>query len=119
MKNKAFEGFLFKITHPVSYDFTAEERELIAENVAVKTKITTGANIDIADVRHLINDGSSDLDYYKTVGKIAAAWEDVGFVVEMQKMLAVIGEYHRLKRDSEGVKFYAQKDRNEYGRKRK
>ena len=58
MKNKAFEGFLFKITHPVSYDFTAEERELIAENVAVKTKITTGANIDIADVRHLINDGS-------------------------------------------------------------
>lgn len=48
MKNKAFEGFLFKITHPVSYDFTSEERELIAENVAVKTKIATGADIDIA-----------------------------------------------------------------------
>ena len=80
MKNKAFESFLFKITHPVSYDFTTEERELIAENVAVKTKISIGADIDIADVRHLINDGSSDLDYYKTVGKIAAAWEDVGFV---------------------------------------
>lgn len=110
MKNKAFEGFLFKLTHPVSYDFTTEERELIAENVAVKTKIATGADIDIA---------SSDLTYYKTVGKIAAAWEDVGFVAEMHKMLAVIGEYHRLKRDSEGVKFYAQKDRNEYGRKRK
>lgn len=46
-----------------------------------------------------MNDGSSDLDYYKTVGKIAAAWEDVGFVVEMQKMLAVIGEYHRLKNE--------------------
>lgn len=29
MKNKAFEGFLFKITHPVSYDFTTEERELM------------------------------------------------------------------------------------------
>ena len=28
MKNKAFEGFLFKITHPVSYDFTAEERKM-------------------------------------------------------------------------------------------
>ena len=93
-------------------------RELIAENVAVKTKIATGADIDIADVRHLMNDGSSDLDYYKTVGKIAAAWEDVGFVVEMQKMLAVIGEYHRLKRDSEGVKFYAQKDRNEFGKQK-
>lgn len=65
-----------------------------------------------------MNDGSSDLDYYKTVGKIAAAWEDVGFVVEMQKMLAVIGEYHRLKRDSEGVKFYAQKDRNEFGKQK-
>ena len=53
MKNKAFEGFLFKLTHPVSYDFTTEERELIAENVAVKTKIATGADIDIADVRRL------------------------------------------------------------------
>lgn len=118
MKNKAFEGFLFKLTHPVSYDFTAEERELIAENVAVKTKISTGADIDIADVRHLINDGSSDLDYYKTVGKIAAAWEDVGFVAEMQKMLAVIGEYHRLKRDSESLRVFAEKDRNEFGKRK-
>ena len=88
------------------------------KNVAVKTKITTGANIDIADVRHLINDGSSDLDYYKTVGKIAAAWEDVGFVVEMQKMIAVIGEYHRLKRDSESLRFFVEKDRNEYGKRK-
>lgn len=118
MKNKAFEGFLFKLTHPVSYDFTTEERELIAENVEVKTKIATGADIDIADVRRLINDGSSDLTYYKTVGKIAAAWEDVGFVAEMQKMLAVIGEYHRLKRDSESLRAFAEKDRNEYGKRK-
>lgn len=118
MKNKAFEGFLFKITHPVSYDFNSEERELIAENVAVKTKIATGADIDIADVRHLINDGSSDLDYYKTVGKIATAWEDVGFVAEMHKMFAVIGEYHRLRRDSESLRFFAEKDRNEFGKRK-
>ena len=86
MKNKAFEGFLFKITHPVSYDFNSEERELIAENVAVKTKIAT--------------------------------WEDVDFVAEMQKMLAVIGEYHRLKRDSESLRAFAEKDRNEYGKRK-
>ena len=117
MKNKAFESFLFKITHPVSYHFNSEERELIAENVAVNAKITTGADIDTADVRHIINDGSSDLEYYQTVGKIAHAWENAGFVREMQKMLAVIAEYHKLSRNTEGLRMFEGKDRNEYGRK--
>ena len=80
MKNKAFEGFLFKITHPVSYDFTSEERELIAENVAVKTKIATGADIDIADVRHLMNDAAviliiiKQLERLQQHGKMSALW---------------------------------------------
>lgn len=117
-RNTEFKDFIFKISHPVSYDFNAEERELIAENVAVNAKITTGADIDTADVRHIINDGSSDLEYYQTVGKIAHAWENAGFVREMQKMLAVIREYHKLKRDSESVRFYAEKDRNEYGKRK-
>lgn len=120
MKNRSteFKDFIFKISHPVSYDFTPDEREIIAENVAVNVKITTGESIDTADVRHLINDGSSDLEYYKAVGKIAHAWENAGFVREMQKMLAVIREYHKLKRDSESVRFYAEKDRNEYGKRK-
>lgn len=121
MKNRSteFKDFIFKISHPVSYDFTPDEREIIAENVAVNAKITTGADIDTADVRHLINDGSSDLDYFKTVGKIAGSWENAGFVREMQKMLAVIAEYHKLSRNTEGLRMFEGKDRNEYGRKRK
>ncbi|WP_419031298.1 hypothetical protein [Holdemanella porci] len=121
MKNRSteFKDFIFKISHPVSYDFTPDEREIIAENVAVNVKITTGESIDTADVRHLINDGSSDLEYYKAVGKIAHAWENAGFVREMQKMLAVIAEYHKLSRNTEGLRMYEAKDVNEYGRKRK
>lgn len=118
-RNTEFKNFIFKISHPVSYDFNAEERELIAENVAVNAKIITGADIDTVDVRHLINDGSSDLDYYKTVGKIAGAWENAGFVREMQKMLAVIAEYHKLSRNTEGLRVFEEKDRNEYGKRKK
>lgn len=122
MKNREFKNCMFKLQHPVSYEFNDYECCLIARYVAARAQLVLkGESIKARDIKHLM-DGEEDLAYFQTVGKLAKAWEDDKYVDDVRDMFASIDKYHDLQKDAavlERIETKKSKDVNEYVASRK